>query len=114
MIKGQENLIPGQGRPKGVPNKATIERTIALREWLMKKDIAYKFLSVILERLENTPEQLKTADLIKGFQMIQPHLFKTIAEEEATARLDQILDNENPAQMKADILEFVSALKVVG
>ncbi|ECS7249864.1 hypothetical protein CE005_22950 [Salmonella enterica subsp. enterica serovar Mississippi] len=108
-----KNIIPGHGRTKGSLNKLTIERTEALRDYLLKNNVAYKFLDAILDRLENTPEKVKVQDLIKGFQMVQVYLFKSISEQEASERIDQIMDSGNPAQMKAEILDFVTKLKAV-
>ncbi|EOG8337662.1 hypothetical protein ACLIX5_004460 [Salmonella enterica subsp. enterica serovar Bredeney] len=101
------------GRKPGALNKATVERTEALREWFVLNNFHYKILNEILDRLENTPKMVKTAELIKAFTLVQPYMFKTITEEETTERLDQILGSGNPAQMKAEILDFVAAMKVV-
>ncbi|EBA3920940.1 hypothetical protein EE88_21665 [Salmonella enterica] len=110
MAKDTSGLVTG--RKPGALNKATIERTEALREYLLSRDAAYKILNVILDRLSENPDSVKTADLIKCFQMVQPYLFKTITEEEASERMDQIIGLP-PEQMKAEILQFATALKVV-
>ncbi|EBW2292216.1 hypothetical protein DFV88_24850 [Salmonella enterica subsp. enterica serovar Newport] len=110
MAYNTSGLIPGR-RP-GALNKATVERTEALRAYLLSKDAAYKILNVLLDRLEENPDSIKTADLIKCFQMVQPYLFKTISEEEASDRIDLIM-NLPPEQMKAEILQFATALKAV-
>ncbi|EGV5393317.1 hypothetical protein FER63_23380 [Salmonella enterica] len=108
------NLIPGHGRRKGSLNKETIERTEALRKYLLEKSAAFKILNVLLTRIELCPETIKTADLIKAFStIVQPNLFYTIQEQETAERLEQIL-NLPPEQMKAEIYDFVNKLKAVG
>ncbi|EAX2259193.1 hypothetical protein AIP98_21200 [Salmonella enterica] len=108
-----ENLIPGQGRPKGVPNKKTVARQEALKEYLLKGDKLFKLLDLLFYRIDNESEKVKTADIINALKWIAPYEVQTIAEQQAAARIDQILATDNPEQMKAEILDFVGKLKAV-
>lgn len=101
-----------KGRKAGSLNRETIERTEALREWLLKKDATYKILNVLFNRMDANPDAIKVADLIKCFQMVQPFMFYTISEQETAARLEQIMNLDNPEEMKSNIIDFVNALKV--
>lgn len=113
-MPNKENLISGQGRVKGSLNRKTIERTEILRDYLVKHDLAFKLLNLMLVRIETNPSAIKTSDIIKAFTAIaQPNLFYTINEQETAERLEQILSPDNPEQMKAEILDFVTALKAV-
>jgi len=113
MIKGQENLIPGQGRPKGSKNKATLERQAAFQKYLLEKNALFRLLDELFHRLDNDPKSVRTADIIKALSWLAPYEIRTIAEQEAAERVDQILGSQKePAQMKAEIIEFFS-LKAV-
>lgn len=113
MIKGQENLIPGQGRPKGSINKKTIAKQAAFEKYLLENNVLYKLLDSFFYRLEHEPKTVRAADILKAISLVLPYEVKTITEQESSERLDQILAQENPEQMKADILDFVGKLKAV-
>lgn len=113
MIKGQENLIPGQGRKKGSVNKKTLARQAAFEKYLLEKNTLFKLLETLFERLDNDPKSVRTADIINALKWVAQYEVKTLAEQEASERLDQILAQDNPEQMKADILQFVNKIKAV-
>ncbi|EBL2669808.1 hypothetical protein D3Q16_26785 [Salmonella enterica] len=109
MIKGQENLIPGQGRKPGSKNKKTIE----FEKYLLEKNALHRLLDELFNRLENDPKSVRTADIINALRWIAPYQVKTIAEQEASERVEKILGSAlEPSQMKAEIIEFFS-LKAV-
>ncbi|EBD7873497.1 hypothetical protein L4K91_004483 [Salmonella enterica] len=113
MIKGQENLIPGQGRKPGSKNKKTLERQAAFQKYLLEKNALFRLLDELFNRLENDPKSVRTADIIKALSWLAPYEIRTIAEQEAAERVDQILGSaQEPSQMKAEIIEFFS-LKAV-
>ncbi|EEC0939259.1 hypothetical protein UM48_004719 [Salmonella enterica subsp. enterica] len=109
----RQNLIPGQGRKKGSVNKKTIARQAAFEKYLLENNSLFKLLESLFSRLENDPKSVRTADIINALKWVAQYEVKTLAEQEASERLDQILDNDNPEQMKADILDFVGKLKAV-
>ncbi|EIZ5832150.1 hypothetical protein MPS38_003046 [Salmonella enterica] len=113
MHKGQENLISGQGRKPGSVNKKTLIRQAALEKYLLENNALFKLLETLFWRLDNAPSTVRTADILKALSWVAQYEVKTIAEQEATERLDQIMGQDNPEQMKADILNFVTTLKAV-
>ncbi|HEI4368095.1 TPA: hypothetical protein SI878_004402 [Salmonella enterica] len=113
MAGVNNNLIPGHGRNKGSLNKKTLARQEAFEKYLLEKNALYKLLDVLFDRIDNDPKSVRTADIIKAITWIAPYEVRTIAELEAAERVDQILGSQKePAQMKADIIEFFS-LKAV-
>ncbi|ECW3055631.1 hypothetical protein F3W96_19775 [Salmonella enterica] len=108
-----ENLIPGQGRKVGSKNKKTIAKQEAFEKYLLENNVLYRLLDTFFDRLENDPKSVRAADILKAITWVSPYMVKTIAEQEAAERVDQILGSaKEPAQMKAEIIEFFS-LKAV-
>ncbi|EHE2320715.1 hypothetical protein JNE51_004425 [Salmonella enterica] len=108
-----DNLIPGQGRKKGSVNKKTLATQAAFEKYLLEKNALHRLLDELFNRLENDPKAVRTADIINALRWIAPYQIRTIAEQEAAERVDQILGSQKePHQMKAEIIEFFS-LKAV-
>ncbi|EHY6648648.1 hypothetical protein K4M64_004546 [Salmonella enterica] len=111
MVDMSHNLTPGHGRTKGSLNRRTIERTEALREYLLKGNKLFKLLDILFTRLEETPEKVTTKDILTALKWVAPYEVYTIAEQEASERIDQILKMDNPEEIKSQILDFVTKLK---
>lgn len=112
-MAGIDNLIPGQGRIKGSKNKKTLARQAAFEKYLLEKNALHRLLDELFNRLENDPKAVRTADIINALRWIAPFEVKTIAEQEASERVDQILGSQlEPQQMRAEIIDFFGLKKV--
>lgn len=114
FVDNSANLTnAGKGRPKGAMNKKTIAQQAAFEKYLLEKNALYRLLDAFFDRMDNNPDKVRAADIVTMLRWIAPYQIRTIAEQEAAERVDQILgSSKEPAQMKAEIIEFFS-LKAV-
>lgn len=110
MAGVNNNLIPGQGRPAGAKNKKTLQAEAALDKYLLEKNALFKLLDKLFYRLEHQEETVRTADIVNAFKMVAAYQVRSVSERENAERLDQIMESDNPEQMKAEILQFVKAV----
>lgn len=105
------NLIPGHGRNPGSLNKTTKERTLAFREKLEQSNVLFKALNLIIWNLENHPEDIKVADLLKITQTYAPYLVLNASAEQLADEIRSIKSTEDAARIAAGLVERLKTVR---
>ncbi|EDI2893890.1 hypothetical protein CDG24_25185 [Salmonella enterica subsp. enterica serovar Newport] len=107
-----QNLKP-EGRPKGTPNKTTKERTEAFRRKLDETNVLFKAVELMAWRLDNEPDNIKTADLLKMISTVAPYLVQSVNMDEIAESIKAISSREDAEKVAQELAEKVKLLRVV-
>ncbi|EEO4608482.1 hypothetical protein G6S93_004408 [Salmonella enterica] len=113
MAGTTENLIIGQGRSPGAVNKTTKERTEAFRRKLDESNALFRAVDLLVWRLDNEPEKIKTDSLLKMINTIAPYMVQTVNMDQIAEQIAAISSREDAERVAHDLAGQIKMLRVV-
>ncbi|HDS4910799.1 TPA: hypothetical protein QH056_001834 [Klebsiella oxytoca] len=105
-------LKPGEGgRKLGSKNKSTIEREKEYIQYLENKDVQYKLINKLIERIDS--DEIRTSEIIKAISTVNSYLIRTIDQIETTEVIQEITSRDQAVHKVQELRDTLTLLRAV-